>query len=125
MPTGTWDSTSLAAEDADFSNIHLLTHAKVYALADKYAITGLKALACSKFATQMAAHHGAPEAALAMQEAYESTVDSDRGLRDVVIATFRAHPELARRNDVCDMVRETPSLAWELFRVGWGLPVTG
>ena len=51
------------------------------------------------------------------------TVDSDRGLRDLVIQTFRAHPDLALRNDVEEVVKATPSLAWELFRVGWGMPV--
>lgn len=50
-------------------------------------------------------------------------MDSDRGLRDVVIATFRRYPELAQRRNVGDVVKETPGLAWELFRVAWGLPV--
>jgi hypothetical protein len=91
---------------------------------NRYGIRGLKALAQRKFSTQMAYHWSSLEFPLAIQEAYETTIDSDRGLRDVVISTFRAFPELAQRQDVEAVVRETPGLAWELFRVAWGLPVT-
>jgi len=70
-------------------------------------------------------HFGSGEFADALQEVYDSTIDSDRGLRDIVIHMFRTHPELARRKDVEAVVKETPHLAWELFRVGWGLPVHG
>ncbi len=60
----------------------------------------------------------------ALQEAYDSTPDSDRGLRDVIVGAFRVDRELALRPDVGEMVKETPTLAWELFRIGWGLPVS-
>lgn len=62
-----------------------------------------------------------PEACI---EAYESTVDTDRGLRNVVIQTFRSNPNLSLRKDVEMAVRETPGLAFELFRMASGLPVT-
>ena len=71
----------------------------------------------------MALHFASDEFAFAIQDVYDTTVDEDRGLRDVVIQTFREHPELAQRKDVETIVKETPGLAWELFRVGWGLPV--
>lgn len=90
----------------------------------RYGIQGLKTLAKNKFSTQMAYHWDSPEFPLAIQEAYETTVDSDRGLRDVIISTFRCYPELAQRRDVEVVVKETPGLAWDLFRVGWGLPLT-
>ncbi|ORY18152.1 hypothetical protein BCR34DRAFT_360429 [Clohesyomyces aquaticus] len=102
---------------------HLLTHAKVYAIAEKYAISGLKALARKKFAQQIEVHLSSPEFPEACQEAYETTVDSDRGLRDVIIQTFRANPDLTLRKDVELAVRETPSLAFELFRMASGMPV--
>jgi hypothetical protein len=69
------------------------------------------------------AHLASEELPEACQEAYESTVDSDRGLRDVIIQTFRSHPELSLRKDVEMAVRETPGLAFELFRMASGLPV--
>ena len=72
----------------------------------------------------MAAHFDSAELPEACQEAYETTIDTDRGLRDVVIHTFRSHPDLSLRKDVEMAVRETPGLAFELFRMASGLPVT-
>jgi hypothetical protein len=64
------------------------------------------------------------EFADACQEAYETTFHTDRGLRDVIIQTFRANPDLSMREDVEMVVRETPGLAFELFRMASGLPVS-
>ncbi|KAF2139105.1 uncharacterized protein K452DRAFT_311047 [Aplosporella prunicola CBS 121167] len=89
----------------------------------RYGITGLKALAKRKYATQLEEHWSSPEFADSIQEVYEATVDSDRGLRDLVIHAFREHPQLARSKDVEFIVRDTPGIAWELFRLGWGMPV--
>jgi hypothetical protein len=89
----------------------------------RYGIKGLKALSRRKFSTQVALHWRSAEFPDAIQDVYDSTIDSDRGLRDVVISAFREHPELATRRDVEAIVKETPNLAWELFRLGWGLPI--
>lgn len=103
---------------------HLVTHAKVYAIAEKYGIAGLKALSRKKFSQELDLHLDRPEFADACQEAYESTFHTDRGLRDVIIQTFRANPGLSLRADVEEVVRETPGLAFELFRMASGLPVS-
>ncbi|KAF1953475.1 hypothetical protein CC80DRAFT_551518 [Byssothecium circinans] len=110
--------------EAEVEKPYLTTHAKVYAIAEKYGIIGLKALAKKKFAHQIEAHLSSDELPEACQEAYESTVDTDRGLRDVIIQTFRSHPELSLRKDVELALRDTPGLAFELFRMASGLPVT-
>jgi hypothetical protein len=60
----------------------------------------------------------------ACQEAYESTFHSDRGLRDVIIQAFRSNPGLSRRPDVEMVLRETPGLAFELYRMASGQPIT-
>ncbi|KAF1978964.1 hypothetical protein BU23DRAFT_191678 [Bimuria novae-zelandiae CBS 107.79] len=109
---------------ADDEQSHLVTHAKVYAIAEKYGIIGLKSIARKKFAAQIEAHLDSDELPEACQEAYESTVDTDRGLRDIIIQAFRSHPNLSSRKDVELVLRETPSLAFELFRVASGLPIT-
>ncbi|KAK7511701.1 uncharacterized protein IWZ02DRAFT_436663 [Phyllosticta citriasiana] len=109
--------------DAFLQPPNLVVHAKVYAIAEKYGITGLKDLARSKFAAQAEHYWSLTEFADSIPEVYETTVDSDRGLRDVVIQSFREHPQLARSKDMELVVRDTPGLAWELFRLGWGLPV--
>jgi hypothetical protein len=90
---------------------------------NRYAITGLKSLARAKFAAQVAHHYDSPEFADALFEVYDTTVDTDRGLRDIVIQAFREHPELAQSKEVEPAIKETPGLAVELFKVGWGLPV--
>jgi len=111
--------------EPDVEKAHLVTHAKVYAIAEKYGIPGLKSLARKKFAHQIELHIDSPELPEACQEAYETTVDTDRGLRDVVIQTFRSNPDLSLRQDMEMAIRETPGLAFELFRMACGLPVTG
>jgi hypothetical protein len=90
---------------------------------NRYGIRDLKALAKKKFAAQSTAHRESAEFAASLSEVYDGTVEKDRGLRDVVVSTFRRFPELAQRADVEEVVRDTPGLAWELFRVAWGLPV--
>ena len=90
----------------------------------RYGIAGLKSLARSKFSYQISTHLSSPEFADACQEAYETTFHTDRGLRDVIIQTFRANPDLSMREDVEVVVRETPGLAFELFRMASGLPVS-
>ncbi|KAJ4374862.1 hypothetical protein N0V83_001940 [Neocucurbitaria cava] len=102
---------------------HLVTHATVYAIAEKYGITGLKALARNKFAQEVDLHLNSPEFPEACQEAYETTFHTDRGLRDVIIQAFRANPGLSLRPDIEMAVRETPGLAFELFRMASGLPI--
>jgi len=109
--------------DVDLGKAHLVTHAKVYAIAEKYGIAGLKTVSRKKFADELDMHLGGAEFPEACQEAYESTFHTDRGLRDIIIQTFRSNPSLSLRQDVELMVRETPGLAFELFRMASGLPV--
>ncbi|KAF2107648.1 hypothetical protein BDV96DRAFT_653446 [Lophiotrema nucula] len=110
-------------QEADVEKPNLILHAKVYEIAERYGIPGLKTLARKKFGDQLQLHLTSTEFPEACQEVYESTVDSDRGLRDIVIQTFRANPDLSLRKDVEQVIRETPGLAFELFRMANGLPV--
>lgn len=101
----------------------LLVHARVYALAEKYGVQGLKTLACNKF-ERLAAHRWAePDFLEAAEEVYTSTIESDRDLRNVVLQSFRQRPELARRSDVQDTVQHIPPLAFDLYRMSWGVPM--
>ncbi|THX83748.1 hypothetical protein D6D05_03422 [Aureobasidium pullulans] len=107
--------------ETDDSN--LLTHTRVYALAEKYDIPALKALAKTKFEMAMACYYDSPEFADAIEEVYCSTIDNDRGLRDVVIQAFRNHPQLASTRDVFGVIKRTPILAFELWKTERGIPV--
>lgn len=100
---------------------HLLLHTQVYALAEKYDIPSLKQLAKRKFEMAVACYYDAPELADAIEFVYTSTVDSDRGLRDVVMQLFRNHPQLANTQDVFAVIKETPTLALDLWKVERGL----
>ena len=102
---------------------HLLLHTRVYALAEKYDIPSLKELARGKFEMAMACYYDSPEFAEAIEDVYCSTIDSDRGLRDIVLEAFKSHPQLANTQDVFTVIQETPSLAFELFKVERGIPV--
>ncbi|OAL01026.1 hypothetical protein IQ06DRAFT_136133 [Phaeosphaeriaceae sp. SRC1lsM3a] len=109
--------------ELDAPSAHLVTHAKVYAIAEKYGVAGLKTLARQKFIQDLDLHLESADFPEACQEAYESTFHTDRGLRDVIIQAFRANPGLSLRQDVELAVRETPGLAFELFRMASGLPI--
>ena len=117
------ESESEDDEEYETDDSHLLTHTRVYALAEKYGIPGLKALAKRKFECQMACFYDSPEFADAVEEVYCSTIDSDRGLRDVVIQAFRSHPQLASTQDVFAVIKRTPNLAFELWKTERGIPI--
>lgn len=102
---------------------NLPLHAKMYAIAEKYEIHGLKALARHKFELDCMHSWEHPDFADAIREVYDNTVDSDRGLRAIVIQTFRAHPQIALRKEVAAAIKDTPPLAFELYKVSNGMPV--
>lgn len=117
------DYDSYSDEDESEDESYLVLHTKVYALAEKYDIPSLKQLAKSKFEMAMACNYDSPDFADAIEEVYCSTIDSDRGLRDVVLEAFKSHPQLANTGDVYSVIQGTPSLALELFKVERGIPV--
>lgn len=117
------DCESDEEEDVGEEESHLLLHTRVYALAEKYDIPSLKEVAQQKFEMAMACYYDSSEFADAIEEVYCSTIDSDRGLRDVVLQAFRSHPALATTQDVYAVIKDTPSLAFELFKVERGLPI--
>lgn len=102
---------------------HLLLHTRVYAIAEKYDIQPLKQLARAKFEAAMACYWDSADFAEAIEEVYCSTLDNDRGLRDIVMQAFIHHPELANTLEVYELIQFTPSLATDLFKVECGLPI--
>ena len=112
-----WDEE----EESTESDSHLVLHTQVYALAEKYDIPALKQLARHKFEMSAACYYDAPELADAIEYVYTSTVDSDRGLRDVILQLFRSHPQLANTQDIFAVLKETPTLALDLWKVERGL----
>lgn len=93
----------------------LIIHTKVYALAEKYLIDGLKALALRKFNEATIDHWASNDLLEAAQVVYQYTVETDRGMRDTVIQTFYGHPELLDKEEVQDIFRTLPLLAYDLM----------
>ncbi|KAF4961274.1 hypothetical protein FSARC_10221 [Fusarium sarcochroum] len=122
-PSQTWGFSNITNSE---SSSHLCSHAKVYALGEKYGIRGLKALALQKFENEVEHHTESEDFLLAVKELYTSTVDEDRPLRDVVVKTMTKRTSLLNRESVQEVVKST-ELGFDLLmnltsasRGGWG-----
>ncbi|KAK2036995.1 hypothetical protein LZ31DRAFT_613401, partial [Colletotrichum somersetense] len=93
----------------------LFLHAKVYAIAEKYVIGGLKDLAVSKFRTAAETTWDAGDFLDAASEAYTSTIDTDRRPRDVVLELFAQHGDLLDGDEAKSLVKRLGSLAYDLL----------
>lgn len=119
-----YDSYDEEEEETQVDESHLFLHTKVYALAEKYDIPSLKALARQKFEMAVACNYDSPELPEAIEEIYCSTLDTDRGLRDIILELFNCYPQLATTPDILQVIKDLPSLAMELFKLERGIPVS-
>jgi hypothetical protein len=94
------------------ANLHL--HAKVYALGEKYSIEPLKALALSKFEFDIRTIGQKDDFLAAIREAYTSTIETDRPLRDAVVAFLRKQKHLLKRDYMKTVLKET-ALGFDLL----------
>ncbi|KAK1657059.1 hypothetical protein BDP55DRAFT_699224 [Colletotrichum godetiae] len=99
--------------DTDLSSLFL--HAKVYAMAEKYGIGGLKDLSVTKFRTAAKTKWDVIDFLDAAGEAYTSTIDTDRGLRNVILEVFAEHGNLLDRDEAKSLVKRLGSLAYDLI----------
>ena len=97
----------------------LATHARMYSLADKYGIGGLKVLAQQKFEQAVRQQWDSEEFAPAVHVVYASTPDGDRSLRDVVMETIYSYKSLLQKLEVETAVRDIPGLAFDLLKYTW------
>lgn len=129
-PNGLGFSKELSSQDVMEDDINtqetppLVIHARVYALAEKYGIYGLKTLAREKFESLVSDKWDESDFLEATEEVYTTTVDNDRGLRNIILQSFRKWPELASSPDVQNTVQHVPPLAFDLYRVSWGIPMS-
>ncbi|KAK3946535.1 hypothetical protein QBC32DRAFT_225916, partial [Pseudoneurospora amorphoporcata] len=92
----------------------LLTHAKIYALAEKYLIRGLKALALRQFKAAATVSLDIDDFLGAALVVYKSTIEDDRGLRDVVVETLSKHSEWLDEEKVRDVLKELGALTYDI-----------
>ncbi|KAI3571955.1 hypothetical protein IWW34DRAFT_893620, partial [Fusarium oxysporum f. sp. albedinis] len=76
-------SASLSEQD-DIDDSYPILHVRVYALAELYGILSLKRLALEKFNKTIQENVQTHRFLASVEEAYTSTVQEDRGLRDAI-----------------------------------------
>jgi hypothetical protein len=89
----------------------ILTHAKMYEIADKYDVVGLKDLVKEKFGRSCQRFWDDPKFAIAAHHAFSTTPDHDKGIREIVSATISAHMELVEKPEVKVIMTEFNGLA--------------
>ncbi|KAK5005799.1 hypothetical protein LTR28_007268 [Elasticomyces elasticus] len=100
----------------------LVMHAKLYSLADKYGVSGLKALSRAKFKASIHDNWNGPELASATLVAYTSTADEDTDLRRVVADNLMSHlSTVLRKPEVACAIDEVGGLALDLLRRTQGI----
>ncbi|OCK75339.1 hypothetical protein K432DRAFT_466403 [Lepidopterella palustris CBS 459.81] len=105
-----------AAPATDRNPMMLITHAKVYAIADKYNILGLKEVVIDKFEEECKYSWDDPAFPMAIGVIFESTPNIDKGLRDIAVATISNHMELLHKPEIEALMIEYNGLAFGLLR---------
>jgi hypothetical protein len=98
---------------------HGVLHAQMYAMGDKYDISALKAYSLTRFRRVIAtqSHLSVADLATSITEAYETTPDSDRGLRDVVLDVAGKNVVKLTRDDAFSrMAVDIPRFGYELLQ---------
>lgn len=114
--TKTATSEEVAANLTLASQAHpeFVAHAKVYILAEKYLISGLKALALQKFTTSVCDRFDADDFLHAIQEVYTSTLQNEKGLRDVIVSTLYKHRYLLDQKEVQVILKDLGAVTYDL-----------
>ncbi|PVI05415.1 hypothetical protein DM02DRAFT_498558, partial [Periconia macrospinosa] len=93
-----------------------IIHAKVYAIAEKYHIQGLKFVAIENFRLATLDVIVNKEFCNAIDVVYTTTPDSDRGLRDLVVKRIRNIVErIGFPEEVESLCKEIPELAVDVM----------
>jgi hypothetical protein len=93
----------------------LVFHAEMYSLADKYNIRGMKIFAQDHFQNCAKGNCRVKEFPTAIRTVYKTTVDEDRGLRDVVVDIISINMDLLDQPEIKEAVKDTANLAFELL----------
>ena len=102
-------------------------HAKMYELGEKYFVEGLKQLARDKFARSCKFHWNTSHFAAAVEHVFASTVESDTGLRDIVIKIISDRVNVLNMPEMAATLHRFNDLAVGLLKskaalIGWDRP---
>ena len=118
MYYGTYEGLDETVGDLQWKSENQL-HAAMYALLEKFDITGLKNVAVVKF-EQLATKTRVRDLQSFVESipiVYSSTPDSDRRLRDVAIGIIKASPSsFVRKRSFKKVISEVPDFGWDLHQ---------
>lgn len=99
----------------DQNNICL--YAKVYAIGDKYGIPSLKEVALAKFQKTAELAWSVDEFCIAVRIAFTTTMDEDRGLRNIVVRVLKERTRDVAENATMERTtRDIDGLAYSLWK---------
>lgn len=93
------------------SSSQLLIHTKMYEMADKYEVVGLKELAKEKFSRSCMHFWDTSDFPVAANHVFLTTPENDEGLRDVVSQTIAKNMALIREPEIRTLLIQFNSLA--------------
>ncbi|KAI4644423.1 hypothetical protein J4E93_006325 [Alternaria ventricosa] len=93
------------------SSSQLLNHSKMYAIADKYDVTGLRELASKNFTLACKIFWDDAAFATAVDHVFSSTLPTDTGLRSIIIETISNNMTLVHKEEIQAMVGKHSDLA--------------
>lgn len=93
----------------------LFTHAKLYGVADKYDVTGLKELCKVKFDLACRRYWNDPTFPTAAYHVFSTTPEKDKRLRDVVCKTISKNMSLLKDPAIETLMKEVNGLAFGLL----------
>lgn len=98
------------------SQVYILEHAKVFAIAVKYQIDGLRDLAASKFEQAAKIHWNHEDFVHSIFVAFNSAPEEVTHIREVVVGILHKHfDDLKSKAEVETVICNTPRLAYALL----------
>ncbi|KAI4730372.1 hypothetical protein E4T49_01737 [Aureobasidium sp. EXF-10728] len=94
-----------------YSRGPLAQHARMYAMGEKYGVSGLKALALRKFLPYKVDFAGM---CTAMVVAFMSTPDTDQDMRNLIVEFFARHPSATSLSQIDQTMQGLPDLLYSL-----------
>lgn len=122
--TNDYNTPSLSTSCSPTACHDLSLHASVYAVGEKYDLPSLKQLAVEKFQRGSKIAWENEDFYRAVQIAFTTTSDSDKGMRNAVTEVILAHARrFANNRDMEAVVRSVDGLAYDLWKSAANVPI--
>ncbi|KAH7149118.1 hypothetical protein B0J13DRAFT_550713 [Dactylonectria estremocensis] len=108
-----WNAETYGEETISLQDEYLCLHAKVYAIAEKYQVSGLKEMALRNFSFLVPRTISPHNFAEASEIAYTMTIDSDRGLRDLVVEVLFSKSQFLEDEALKKLLKRLPDLTYD------------